>query len=405
MTLQTINSILGTSYAENDFNISVVSSIADITDAQLIEYKNTQMATDTGKHILKCLKRWYKANGGNVTKAPATNPEPTPETIPTPVTVSTTPAPAPTSPAAPSTNDPAAMLTQAIQAISAASISEARVMELINKALESQEPKKTVLEVKTSRGVHEIPAGLTHYRLETVLKMIEDGDKPYLFGPAGTGKTELARQVAQALGLDFYFTGKISDETALVGYTDIRGEYIETAFYKAFTNGGVFLFDEMDACAPDALTKFNAALANNVCDFPNGCFKAHKDFIIIAAGNTCGRGGDGLYTSREPLDAATMDRFVPLKVDYDPAIEDANGDADAVKFVRVLRRAAEKNGIELIASVRMIKKLSDLRNILAADDLMNIVRCTLSADDLNIIRNDANMSRLIVDNNYFAMAL
>jgi ABC-type glutathione transport system ATPase component len=211
MTLQTINSILGTSYAENDFNISVVSSIADITDAQVIEYKNTQMALDTGKHILKCLKRWYKANGGNVTKAPATNPEPTPETIPTPVQVSTTPAPAPTPTPAPSTTDPAAMLTQAIQAISAASISEARVMELINKALENQEPKKTVLEVKTSRGVHEIPAGLTHHCLKDVLNMIESGERPYLFGPAGTGKTELARQVAQALGLDFYFTGKISD--------------------------------------------------------------------------------------------------------------------------------------------------------------------------------------------------
>ena len=128
---------------------------------------------------------------------------------------------------------------------------------------------------------------------------------------------------------------------------------MRTQFREAYEHGGVFLFDEVDASDPDALTAFNAALANGMGDFPDGMVKRHKDFIAIAAGNTFGRGADRQYVGRNQLDAATLDRFQTFEVDYDEDLErQLAGNDDWTDYVQKVRRAIDTEKVRHIVSPR-----------------------------------------------------
>lgn len=152
--------------------------------------------------------------------------------------------------------------------------------------------------------------GYQHKVFPKVLKAIQAGLNVFLVGPAGSGKTTLAEQIAGALGLSFQFNGAIDSAYKLSGFIDAQGRVISTAFRRAYEGGGLYLFDEVDASLPGALLAFNAALANGYCDFPDGMVKRHRDFHCIAAANTYGLGADRQYVGRNQLDAASLDRFV-----------------------------------------------------------------------------------------------
>ena len=71
---------------------------------------------------------------------------------------------------------------------------------------------------------------------------------------------------------------------------------------------------------------------------------AHKDFRIIAAGNTIGRGGNEEYTGRTALDISTLDRFWGVPLDYSPAIDAvvAHNDMELVEFAHAMRKAVQR---------------------------------------------------------------
>lgn len=58
------------------------------------------------------------------------------------------------------------------------------------------------------------------------------------------------------------------------------GKFVETPFYKAWTNGGVYLFDEMDASDATVILNINSALANGYYEFPIGLKRNIKTFIF-----------------------------------------------------------------------------------------------------------------------------
>jgi hypothetical protein len=109
----------------------------------------------------------------------------------------------------------------------------------------------------------------SHKALPDVLLMVAVGTSPFLVGPAGSGKTTLAEQVAKCMGRQFYTASRVTSEYKLVGFIDAQGRTVRTQFREAYEHGGVFLFDEVDASDPDALTAFNAALAGQLADFPD----------------------------------------------------------------------------------------------------------------------------------------
>ena len=192
-----------------------------------------------------------------------------------------------------------------------------------------------------------------HRMLEPVLTTVVAGATPMLVGPAGSGKTTLAEQVAKLMKLNFYMEARVTSEYKLIGFLDATGKVARTQFREAYEKGGVFLFDEMDASDADALTAFNAALSNGLCAFPDKLVKRHEDFHAIAACNTFGRGADRQYVGRNQLDAATLDRFVVLEVDYDEQLElEISGDADWCRRVQKVRHAVTVEKVRHVVSPR-----------------------------------------------------
>lgn len=213
-----------------------------------------------------------------------------------------------------------------------------------------------------------------HSKFDMIKACIENDIPVYLAGPAGSGKNYTLEQISWELGLEFYFTNSVQQEYKLTGFIDAGGQYHETEFYKAFKNGGIFFLDEMDASIPEVLVLLNAAIANRYFEFPNGKIKAHKNFRVVAAGNTVGSGADEMYTGRLVLDQATLDRFAIIDFGYDRNIEMhiAKGNKELVDFVEAIRTEAETNGIRATFSYRcigMVTKLErtglELKNILA----------------------------------------
>ena len=84
----------------------------------------------------------------------------------------------------------------------------------------------------------------------------------YLFGPAGTGKTTFAMEIAKDLNLPCYIQGTTNDIFALQGIKLPNGDYIKSNVQKAVENGGVLLLDECDSYPEDGQTWFNSLLAN-----------------------------------------------------------------------------------------------------------------------------------------------
>ena len=240
--------------------------------------------------------------------------------------------------------------------------------------------------------------GIQHEKFDTVLKFVANNEPVFLTGPAGSGKNVLCKQVAQALGLNFYFTNAVTQEYKLTGFTDANGRYQETQFYKAFTQGGIFMLDEMDASIPEVLVILNAAIANRYFDFPApiGYIEANPNFRVIAAGNTIGQGADFEYVGRNQLDAASLDRFAVVEIDYSPTIENAvtGGDTELVEFCRAFRSEARKAGCSIIVSYRGMGRLYKMIQILTIEEALKTCLVKgLEIDSIKMIANELPNSK------------
>lgn len=237
------------------------------------------------------------------------------------------------------------------------------------------EVKKKPEPIKKEEPKEDWNKEVKHEKFEMIKACIENDIPVFLVGDAGTGKNYTLEQISWELGYEFYFTNSVQQEYKLTGFIDAGGQYHETEFYKAFKNGGIFFLDEMDASIPEVLVLLNAAIANRYFEFPNGKIKAHKNFRVVAAGNTVGSGADEMYTGRLVLDQATLDRFAIIDFGYDRNIEMhiAKGNKELVDFVEAIRTEAETNGIRATFSYRCIGMVTKLeRTGLNLKDILEI---------------------------------
>jgi MoxR-like ATPase len=146
------------------------------------------------------------------------------------------------------------------------------------------------------------------------------GINAWLYGAAGTGKTEGAMQYAARLGRPFVRIAidRTTEAPDIIGQevpskdggTTWRDGKLLRAFRIPYC---VILIDEPSFLRPSVLALFQTALdtrqityhSNEVCDAAPGIF-------VMAADNTAGMGDDsGRYGDTAPLNAAFMDRFGP----------------------------------------------------------------------------------------------
>lgn len=226
---------------------------------------------------------------------------------------------------------------------------------------------------------------------DEICEYVSDGQPVYLYGAAGCGKSHTAEQIAKALGLDFYTQSQILFAHDVKGYGDANGVFQETPFFKAFTRGGLFFIDEMDASAPEALVVLNTAIANRRYDFPVvGNVEAHPNFRIVAAGNTALTGADTEYTARAVQDASTINRFAFFEMQYEKNVElnvMAKGDKVLYSFICDLRKAIAEANIQLCVSYRQTAALATEKAVKYGREkaLKRVVFGGRDADEIRII--------------------
>lgn len=224
---------------------------------------------------------------------------------------------------------------------------------------------------------------------ENILHLVAAHENVYLYGPAGSGKNTIAEQIAEALGVDFYYQNTLVTKFDVSGYKNAQGEYEETPFYKAWKNGGLFFADELDNSTAEAIIALNAALANGYYTFPNSGEKVakHPDFYCIAAGNTNGQGATEEYCGRYQMDESSRDRFAFIEIDYNAKVEESicGGHLDILDFVRDLRSVTKSLQIKLICGYRAISRLAKFYDLNTKFVLDSFIFKGISRDDIREI--------------------
>ena len=270
--------------------------------------------------------------------------------------------------------------------------SKSEVDKLIKESMEENgvTPFRKVLEIKKQDGTKK-DVGLQHRDFEKVLKTINARVNIALVGPAGSGKTTIVANVAEVLDLPFASQSVSAQSTVFdfFGYKSATGDYIPTLFRERYENGGVFLLDEFDAGNPNVLAALNQATANGHCPFPDKMIEKHEDFIIVMAGNTFGNGATIEYVGRNKIDAATLDRFAFINVQYDEELERTlSTNKDWCTEVQRLRQVVEDKKVRTIISPRATfngEKL--LLSGLSMEEVKEMVIYKgLNADERNLIQ-------------------
>lgn len=225
---------------------------------------------------------------------------------------------------------------------------------------------KTVLEIKTP-GKVKLVKGVLPECFQDIVELASARINIFLTGPAGCGKTYVAAKVAEALDLEFASQSCSAgmSESILAGWLLPVSEggkftYVSSEFVRIYEHGGVFLFDEIDAADANTLLFLNTALANGYFTIPQRYEKPrvekHPDFVAIAAANTFGNGADSMYSGRNSLDAATMDRFRcgMIQMDYSPKIENELVNSELLHWALPVRRAIRDRNLQKILSTRFL---------------------------------------------------
>lgn len=208
----------------------------------------------------------------------------------------------------------------------------------------------TVGDVKT-----ELKDEPRHFLFPEILQTVNANVPTALIGPAGSGKSTVGEQIADALDFKFYLQNAVTGTHELAGYMDANGKYNTTTFRQAFENGGLLFIDEVDTSDPGALKWANSALANGRAMFPDkpDPVNRHAKFRVMIAANTFGTGADRMYVGANQLDASTLDRFVFFDFGYDEKLETAlAGNIDWAKRVQELRAAAMTEKARIVISPR-----------------------------------------------------
>lgn len=240
---------------------------------------------------------------------------------------------------------------------------EVLITEEVKKQLKTLPPMK--IKIKDKVKTVEIE-GYIRPEFKSILDAATCGLNIMLIGPTGCGKTHIAAQVAKALDREFASVSCTAgmSESSLTGWLlpDHGGvfTYTPSDFVRLYENGGVFLFDEMDAADNNTLLFINQAIGNGFFHLPQRkgatLVTRHENFVCMAACNTYGNGSDMFYAGREKLDEATLDRFRAgtLQMGYDGHLEEMAVDPELLLWAMPIRDKIAKARLTRVMSTRFL---------------------------------------------------
>jgi MoxR-like ATPase len=282
-----------------------------------------------------------------------------------------------------------------INAHIAGSVNEDKVRAIVAEALSGVKPREIIVQGE----VHAVRiAERTNVVFERVVKLAAKNRNIMLVGPAGCGKTTLAQQVAKALNRRFgMIQGSAgASEAQLIGRllpSDGGAfEYRPSPFVELYEGGeAVFLLDEFDAFDANMLLTANAATANGsfTIDIRQGNTTVTKgqNVCIIATANTFGTGADPVYSGRNALDGATLDRFKIIEMNYDRDMEMEIGTAAGIgksqmaDFFALRDRVAKAGLLRIVGTRTLFRIIDDMETGMSFDAAMKDVAVGWAADE------------------------
>lgn len=189
---------------------------------------------------------------------------------------------------------------------------------------------------------------------------------PFLLGPKGCGKSSIASELADAMGMEFYafnmgqaFKPKRMFVGGLIIGEDGKTEAVRSEFFKAFTSAGptLIFLDELTrtpAVAANFLMTVLDRQQSYLYDEDAGIrYDKGKEVLFVAAGNT-----GFAYVAAQRLDTAFEDRFVKIQLDYLSPAEEAR------LILHHIPEVAEKDARQL-AQVAQILRLGEKKETLS----------------------------------------
>lgn len=160
---------------------------------------------------------------------------------------------------------------------------------------------------------------------DVVVWFMNPTDPLYLFGPTGSGKSSLVKQLAAKLNFPvFEITGHSRLEYPdMVGHLAIDNgamKYQYGPLALSMKYGGIMLLNELDLLDPSTAAGLNTILDGAPLCIPENqgeVINPHPNFRFIATANTNGGSDEsGLYQGTLRQNLALMDRFILAQVPY-----------------------------------------------------------------------------------------
>lgn len=227
-----------------------------------------------------------------------------------------------------------------------------------------EQPKKEDIELMKAKERYDKAVEMFESLLECIQQV-------YIYGPAGTGKTTIARKYAEKLGLKVYGYCSGCDSYQFKGFDDVTGNYQYSLVEKWFQKGGMLILDELDNYEASVLVELNDYLNRGTTKITlsNGEeITRHKDTYIVATGNTDGLGATAEYHSRDRLDASVLSRLGRFKFDeMEYIIRLILG--DKYESIKQLHWSYNSNGLN-IRSAEKYKSIVDKMDIAGLTQLV-----------------------------------